>query len=200
MRFPKLILTAAVAVALTMVGATGCSSNDPESTVDPSKPYNDADVTFATDMIQHHAQALQMVDLTLGKHLDPQVAALAEEIRSAQTPQIERMVGFLNRWDKQPIPETARDHANAHGDGGPHIDGDMPGVMSVQDMKALEAAKGPDFKTKWLTMMIEHHQGAIEMAVAEKNDGEDKKATVLASDIVTSQQAQVKTMQGLLAP
>lgn len=200
MRFPKLILTAAVAVALTMVVATGCSSSDPASTVDPSKPYNDADVTFATGMIQHHAQALQMVDLTLGKDLDPKVAALAEEIRSAQTPEIEQMVSFLNRWDRQPIPETSRDHANAHDDGDAHVDTSMPGMMPAKAMKALEAAKGADWEAKWLTMMIEHHLGAIELAAAEKRDGEDKKATALASDIVTSQQAQVKTMQGLLAP
>lgn len=179
---------------------TGCSNSDAESTVDPSKPYNAADVTVATDMIQHHAQALQMVDLTLGKDLDPKVATLAEEIRSAQTPEIEQMVDLLGKWDKQPIPETSRDHANAHGDGHADMDTSMPGMVSAQDMKALEAAKGADFQAKWPTMMIEHHQGAIEMASTEKHDGEDKKGTALANDIVTAQQAQVTTMQGLLAP
>lgn len=179
---------------------TGCSNSDAESTVDPSKPYNAADVTVATDMIQHHAQALQMVDLTLGKDLDPKVATLAEEIRSPQTPEIEQMVDLLGKWDKQPIPETSRDHANAHGDGHADMDTSMPGMVSAQDMKALEAAKGADFQAKWPTMMIEHHQGAIEMASTEKHDGEDKKGTALANDIVTAQQAQVTTMQGLLAP
>lgn len=200
MRFPRLILTAVVALTLTLAMA-GCSSNDPESKIDASKPYNDADVTFATDMIQHHAQALQMVDLTLGKDLDPKVAALAEDIRSAQTPEIEQMVVLLHRWDRQPIPETSRDHANAHGDGGARGgvgDADMPGMMSSSDLKALEAAKGADFEKKWLQMMVEHHHGAIEMASTEKDDGEDKKARAMAAGIVTAQQAQVETMRGLL--
>jgi uncharacterized protein (DUF305 family) len=195
-RFPRTILMTAV-VALTLALA-GCSNSDPESTVDPSKPYNDADVTFATDMIQHHAQALQMIDLTLGKDLDPKVATLADVIRSDQTPEIERMVDLLNEWDKQPIPATLRDHANAHGDGHVEADTSMPGMATDADMAALEKATGADFETKWLTMMIEHHQGAIEMASTEKDQGEDKRATALAADIVTSQREQVNTMQGIL--
>jgi uncharacterized protein (DUF305 family) len=194
MRFPNLLLTATAVVALSV---TGCSNND-DSAADLSKPYNDADVTFATDMIQHHAQALQMIDLTLGKDLDPKVAALADQIRSEQTPEIERMVDLLNEWDKQPIPATSRDHANAHGDGHVETNTSMPGMMTDKDMDALEAANGAKFDTRWLTMMIEHHQGAIEMASTERENGEAKAATALAAQIVTSQRDQVDTMQRLL--
>jgi len=42
-------------------------------------------------MIQHHAQALSMVDLTMDRRLDPEVQALADDIRAAQAPEIERM-------------------------------------------------------------------------------------------------------------
>lgn len=196
MRFPRTaLIAAAVAIALTMV--SGCSNSDPKSTVEVSKPYNDADVSFATDMIQHHAQALQMVDLCLGRDLDPKIAALADEIRTEQTPEIEQMVDLLNRWDKQPIPATSRDHANAHGGGDAHTDLSMPGMMSNNDMKALEAAPGDDFEAMWVAVMIEHHQGAIEMASTEASDGEDKKAKALAAAMVASQQTQPKMMQEL---
>lgn len=57
-------MIATVAVALTIASF---ANSDPAPTVDSSKPYNDADVAFATDMIQHHAQAVQMVDLALGR-------------------------------------------------------------------------------------------------------------------------------------
>jgi uncharacterized protein (DUF305 family) len=64
-------------------------------------------------------------------------------------------------------------------------------------MDALEAANGAKFDTRWLTMMIEHHQGAIEMASTEREHGEAKAAAALAQ-IVTSQRDQVDTMQRLL--
>ena len=195
MHFPKLIHTALLALVLTV---TGCSNSNPESGVDSSQAYNDTDVTFATDMIKHHAQALEMVDLTMDHKLDPTVAALAEEIRFAQAPEVEQMVGFLNKWDYQPIPETSRDHANAHGDGDMEMDASMPGMMSSEDMEALEETKNPEFQTRWLEMMIQHHEGAIEMASTEADDGEDKAAVALAEDIIRTQGDQVKTMQNLV--
>src|SRR5688572_7498836 len=81
------------ALALTLAlagGVTACGddTNDTAGTTELSTTeHNDADVTFATDMIQHHAQALSMVDLTLDRPLDPGVQALAEDIRAAQGPE-----------------------------------------------------------------------------------------------------------------
>lgn len=77
-------------------------------------------------MIQHHAQALAMVDLPVGRQLDPQVQQVAEDIREAEGPEIEQMAGWLTDRDG-PIPETMRDHAKAHGEGDVEMDSDMPG-------------------------------------------------------------------------
>ena len=57
MSFPRTVTASVVAL---MFAVTGCSSDEPKptSTVEAAKPYNDADIAFATDMIQHHAQAL----------------------------------------------------------------------------------------------------------------------------------------------
>lgn len=194
----------AAAVALTFA-VTSCSSSEsqPTSTVEAAKPYNDADVAFATNMIQHHAQALQMVDLTMGRTLSPKVAALAEDIRMAQAPEIEQLVDLLDEWDHQPIPETSRDHANAHGDGdgdgAVEMDTKMPGMMSGEEMEELKATRGAAFESTWLTAMIEHHQGAIKMATTEKDQGEDNKAKALAEDIVGAQGDQVEAMETLEA-
>ena len=198
MRFPRTLTAAAVALTFAV---SGCSSTEsrPKSTIDAAKPYNDADIAFATDMIQHHAQALEMVDMTMDRKLDPKVTALVEDIRIARAPEIEQMVDLLDEWDGQPIPETTRDHANAHGDTGMEMDTTLPGMMSTDDMEALEATRGAEFQARWLTTMIEHHQGAMEMAMTEKDQGEDKKARALAEDIVESQDDQVKTMRTLEA-
>ena len=159
--------------------------------------FNDADVAFASDMIQHHAQALAMVDMTMGRRLDPDVQQLAEDIREAQGPEIEQMTDWLTDWD-QPIPETLRDHSNAHGEGGMEMDPDMPGMMSAEEMSDLEAAQGDEFQQMWLEMMIEHHEGAIEMAQTERSDGEFGRAVELAEQIESAQQDEISTMQNLL--
>ena len=138
-----------------------------------------------------------MLDLTMDRKLDPKVAVLGEEIGMAQAPEIEQMVDPVNEWDNQPIPETRRGHANAHGDGAVGMDTTMPGVMSGKEMEALESTRGAEFESKWLTVTIEHHQGAIEVASTEKDQGEDKEAKALAEDIVEAQGDQVETMETL---
>jgi uncharacterized protein (DUF305 family) len=76
----------ALALGLTLT-LSACGSDDNANDTSTSQvsttKHNDADVDFASDMLQHHAQALSMVDLTLDRPLDPQVHQLAEQIREA---------------------------------------------------------------------------------------------------------------------
>lgn len=195
MRYTRPLAAAAAALALTL---TGCSSSG--SSAD-GKGFNDADVDFTTDMIQHHAQALSMVDLTMGRELDPEMVELTEQIRAAQAPEIEKMVDWLEDWD-QPVPETSRDHANAHAEdhgAGDAMDEDMPGMMSAEEMTALENAPESDFEELWLQMMIEHHQGAVEMAETQVEDGESAQAVKLAEEIIEAQAEEISQMQDMLA-
>jgi uncharacterized protein (DUF305 family) len=190
MRFPRALAAVATALVLAL---SACSSDQPSG----GRAFNDADVDFAGDMIQHHAQALSMVDLTMGRDLSPEVTDLAENIRAAQAPEIETMVDWLEEWDR-PVPETSRDHANAHdGDGG-GMDTDMPGMMSAEQMAALEDASDEEFEQLWLTMMVEHHQGAVAMAEQVLEDGEHQQTAALAEDIVEAQRAEIDQMQELL--
>jgi uncharacterized protein (DUF305 family) len=194
MRYSRILAAAAAALTLTLAG---CSASESDAS---GKGYNDADVDFASDMIQHHAQALEMVDLTLGRELDPEVAALTDQIRAAQAPEIEKMADWLEEWEA-PVPETSRDHANAHAEdhgASAELDTDMPGMMSAEDMEALEKASGDEFQTMWLEMMIDHHEGAVEMAETEVEEGESDKAISLAEDIISAQEKEIATMQDLL--
>lgn len=196
----KKYLTALLLTLCTSLVLAGCSNNRNDahdSAIPESAAFNQADVDFATDMIQHHAQALSMVDLTDGRTLTAKTKELTEAIREAQGPEIETMVDWLNDWD-QPVPETMRDHANAH-DPDMEMDTDMPGMQSAEQMAELEAAQGEAFERMWLEMMIEHHQGAIEMAKTEQSDGEDKAAIELAGGIVTAQTTEIAAMEELLA-
>lgn len=192
-----------LAVLLGVLVLAACGGGGGDDTAaggsgDPSG-HNAADVEFASEMIPHHAQALSMVDLTLGRDLSPEVAALAEEIRAAQAPEIEQMADWLVAWD-EPVPETMRDHANAHapeGHGGGHSD--MPGMASEEEMAALEAAQGEEFEELFLEMMVAHHEGAVEMAEREVAEGQHGPAIDLAREIGGAQHAEIERMEALLA-
>ena len=80
-----------------------------------------------------------------------------------------------------------------HGTGG-----SMPGMMSPEQMNHMSQARGAQFDRLFLDMMIQHHEGAIEMAQAELNDGENSEATQLAQKIITDQQAEISQMKALL--
>jgi uncharacterized protein (DUF305 family) len=197
-----------LAVGLLLTGCGDDADSGGSESAESRTDHNAADVAFASDMIQHHAQALAMVDLTVERALEPEVQALAEAIRAAQGPEIETMSDWLTEWG-EPVPATVRDHVNAEDDhGGEHGDDggdgddtgmDMPGMMTGEQMDELAAAADADFQALFLEMMIEHHEGAIEMARTEQDDGRYPPAVSLAAQIETAQAAEIETMQGLLS-
>lgn len=195
-------LTLALGAGLT---ACGDGTSDADATAEVSTTeHNDADVAFATNMITHHAQALSMVDLTVKRDLDPEVRALAEDVRDAQGPEIETMADWLTKWGED-VPATMRDHVNSGHDMGDMSDtmddmghDDMPGMMSADEMNELEDAPDSEFQDMWLQMMVEHHEGAIEMAKTEQADGQFKDAVDLAGQIVDAQKQEIETMKDVL--
>ena len=200
---------AGLAVLLT-VSACGGSEVATEPQKLSETEHNKADVAFATDMIQHHAQAMSMVDLTMDRKLDPEVQELADAIRAAQSPEIETMSSWLQEWGEE-VPSTMRDHVNGghEGHGGDDedssmsdsmegMDSDMPGMMSGEDMDALENASDAEFQDMWLEMMVEHHEGAVEMSETEQDEGRFKPAVDLAGTIIESQSTEIDTMEKLL--
>lgn len=207
MRKKTIALTAlAIAGTLTLAGCGGSTASHSgmsgmESTSTPTSTgstaamsdFNDADVTFATGMIPHHRQAVEMAKLAGTRAKSPQVKALAMQIMNAQDPEIRTMSNWLTTWGK-PVPS---DHSSMSG-----MDmsssGSMPGMMSGADMDKLKKATGADFDQMFLTMMIAHHQGAIEMANTEKSSGMNADAIALAQQIEEAQTTEITTMQGLL--
>jgi uncharacterized protein (DUF305 family) len=164
----------------------------PSATVPATGDFNAADVTFATNMIPHHQQALEMAEFAATKAANAQVKELAGRIQKAQDPEIATMSGWLREWG-QPVP-------TASGSGGHAGTGHsgMPGMMSDQEMKDLMAASGADVDRMFLQMMVRHHQGAIEMALTEQQRGKYPDAKKLAEKIAADQTAEINEMQDLL--
>jgi uncharacterized protein (DUF305 family) len=199
MRRRALTIGAAALAALLTVTACSSSGNQsatsamssagssaPSTSAPATSAHNQADVTFAQNMIPHHQQAIQMSDIILGKQgIDPRVVQLANQIKAAQGPEIQQMQSWLSQWG-QPTMSMAPGML-------------MPGMLPDQDMTALQNAQGVDASKQFLTGMIQHHQGAIAMAQDEIKSGQYPPAVALAHSIATTQQQEITTMQSILA-
>lgn len=173
-------------------GTPKTSSAPDSSTGTPaSGEHNDADVAFATGMVPHHSQAVEMADLASTRASSPQVKALAEQIKAAQGPQITQMSGWLTGWGAK-VP------ADGMGSMDMGDDTSMNGMMSETDMKSLASASGSEFDTAFLTGMVAHHRGALEMAKTEARSGANAEAKKLAQAITQSQTREITQMQTML--
>jgi uncharacterized protein (DUF305 family) len=171
----------------------GTSSSDDQSAEDGAA-FNDADVMFAQMMIPHHEQAIEMSDVILGKEgVDSEITDLATQIKEAQGPEIEQLSTWLDEWGaEQPDDSMDMDHGSMGDDS-------MGGMMSEEDMQALEDAEGAEAGRLFLEQMIVHHEGAIEMAQTEVGDGAHDGAVEMAGAIIDGQSSEIQTMEGLLA-
>ena len=161
------------------------STAAPSSAATPAGEFNDADVTFATQMIPHHQQALQMASMAGYQATTPEVKQLATAIQAAQDPEIKLMSGWLTKWGK-PVPSPQH---------GGHGTGEMPGMVTEDDLHELGEQKGSMFDRMWILMMIKHHQGAVTMAKTEQTTGKDPAAIALAKKIETDQTREIAAMK-----
>ena len=156
------------------------------------KAKNEADVEFATMMIPHHAQAVAMADIALKQAADPKVKALAQRIKAAQGPEVERMSGWLTGWGER-VPGTSGGHDM------PGMGAQTGGMMSAQEMTNLGKATGSAFDRMCLQMMVRHHKGAVEVAKTELAQGTNPESKELAQSIMDSQSAEIAEINSILA-
>lgn len=175
------ILAASLTLSACTITGTGMGGY---GSSDQSTDTNMADSAFTMMMIPHHEQAIEMADLVLAKDgVDQRVLDLAQQIKAAQAPEIELMQGWLDEWGFGSM------------DGMDHSDG----MMSDDDMSALEDATGAEASRLFLTQMIEHHEGAIDMAQTTIDNGTNPDVRALCERIISSQAAEIETMKDILA-
>ncbi|MDX2192483.1 MAG: DUF305 domain-containing protein [Gemmatimonadales bacterium] len=161
-------------------------------------PFTPADVAFMSGMIHHHAQAILMAKWAASHGASPTVRTLAGRIDVSQTDEIE----FMQRWlaeRKQPVPDGRSDeHAHHMG----HASGPMmPGMLTPEQLKALDAAQGKAFDELFLKFMIQHHQGALSMLEAlfsAPGAGNDGQVFKFASDVEADQSTEIQRMTSML--
>lgn len=195
---PKTSSTAAGLFAATVLLASPAAAQFPGSTI--AMPPNAADVEFMTGMIPHHAQAVLIAGWAVERTSQPSVKVLSQRIIVAQKDEIAMMQLWLQDR-KQPVPAAdATHHVMVH-EGTEHRML-MPGMLSDEELRRLQAASGPEFDRLYLAFMIRHHEGALTMVeTLFKAYGAAQDETVFrfASDVFADQTTEIDRMQQMLA-
>jgi uncharacterized protein (DUF305 family) len=173
----------------------------------PLRPPAQADVEFMQGMIVHHSQAVEMTDLLRTRTSTKALHLLGKRISISQSDEIEYMKQWL-RERGQPVAAPGGQMMHHM----PGMDmskmnmasGDtalMPGMLSPNQMKALAKARGRAFDILFLTGMIQHHTGALDMVedlFAIPGAGQDNVLFDFATDIDNTQRAEINIMKGML--
>ena len=156
--------------------------------------FTDGDVKFMQGMIHHHSQALVMVTMIATHTRTPELSAMGQKIQLSQSGEIQSMKEWLT-VRKQSTPMimadgTVMDHGEAP----------MPGMLTPEQMKALDAARNAKFDELFLTGMIQHHKGALKMVADLREAGGGKEPNIgdFLNEVDNDQRMEIVRMYGLL--
>ena len=152
--------------------------------------YTVADVEFMQGMIAHHAQAIYMSRLAESHGATPKLLKLANKIDQSQVAEIRIMQQWL-RSNGQTAPDTSSWRTMR-----------MSGMLTDDQIKALDAAKGAEFDRAFLEYMVQHHEGALQMVkdlFGTPRAGQEVDVNVFANDVVTVQTAEIGAMRQMLS-
>ena len=148
-----------------------------------------ADVRFMQNMIGHHAQAIKMAELAPTRGVSDALQQLARKIDISQRDEIGMMQQWL-RERQQPIP------------GDDHMHHMMPGMLTPEQFAQLSGARGREFERLFLSFMIRHHEGALQMVeelFKAEGAGQDPDIFRFATDVDADQRDEIFVMEKMLA-
>jgi uncharacterized protein (DUF305 family) len=203
---------------IAALGATACASGGsgatpgmrpgamgPEAAIARARadstrlPYTKADIDFMSGMISHHAQAIKMASWAPTHGASQALVRMAERIVVGQADEIELMQSWLG--DRlQPVPEADPAGMKMKMGDMEHVML-MPGMLSEAQMKQLDAARGVEFDRLFLTLMIQHHRGAIDMVrtlFGSQGAAQDETVFKFANEVEIDQTEEIGRMQQML--
>ena len=163
-------------------------------------PYTQADIDFMSHMIGHHAQAIVMSQMAPTHGASPAVLRLADRIINAQQDEIATMQHWLGDR-RQPVPDAKPMGMKMMMNGVEHVML-MPGMLTDEQMKQLDDARGKEFDRLFLTFMIQHHRGAVSMVqdlFGSYGAGQDEIVFKFANDVSVDQTTEIARMERMLA-
>jgi len=194
---------AACATSMQQSAQSGTQSGAPRTPAEQARadsgrmPFTAADVHFMQGMIHHHAQAVVMAGWAQTHGARPDVKTLAQRIDVAQRDEM----AFMQRWLRerhQDAPDPLEHYQMGMSMSPSEL---MPGMLTDEQMKQLDAARGPEFDRLFLTFMIQHHTGAITMVnqlFASPGAGQELYVFRFASDVNADQTTEIERMRLML--
>jgi uncharacterized protein (DUF305 family) len=173
----------------SMGSMSGMSGHD-HITIPNGALYTVGDVEFMQGMIAHHAQAIYMSRMAESHRASPRLLKLANKIDQSQVAEIRIMQDWLRR-NGQFAPDTSSWRTMT-----------MTGMLTAEQLRTLDAATGGRFDRAFLTLMIQHHEGALRMVkdlFATPRAGQDVDVNVFANDVVSVQTAEIGAMRQMLS-
>lgn len=201
-------LIAAALVVAVLIGAGAFLAGRLSAGTSAAPSSESAAAGFLRDMQVHHAQAVDMAMTIRDISADPDLRRLAYDIALGQSNQAGQMFGLLESWDLPQAsphpPMTWMSQPVLDGSSGDHghttsPDGTMPGMASDAELAELRAATGVEAERLFLTLMIAHHRGGLEMAEGVLARTTVPQVVTMANGIIVSQQADIDAMQAMLA-
>jgi len=203
---PSFIRAVALALALGSFAAPRrATAQAPISGIEQARrdsvrrPYTTADIEFMSGMIGHHAQAVKMAGWAQSHGASRSLQIFCGRIATGQTAEI----GLMQQWLKernQPVPEADARGMKMNMAGMDHYVM-MPGMLTDEQMKQLDAARGVDFDRLFLTFMMQHHRGALTMVDKLFNTpgaAQDEIVFKFANDVQADQTTEIDRMQQML--
>jgi uncharacterized protein (DUF305 family) len=163
------------------------------------RPYTAADIEFMSGMIGHHAQAVKMASWAESHGASRALQIFCGRIATGQTAEI----GLMQQWLRernQPVPEADARGMKMDMPGMDHYTL-MPGMLTDEQMKQLDAARGVEFDRLFLMYMMQHHRGALEMVDKLFNTpgaAQDEIVFKFANDVQADQNTEIDRMQQML--
>ena len=160
---------------LLLAVATGCGGT---STGESTAASRASDVAFVTELMHRDAALLNLLDLGLGRPLDPAVVAATEQLRIDATARIETAAEQLESWGEK-VPKTVRDHAFEHSSDGHDIP-TLDGMPTGEDLERLGRVPRPGFESAFVELLGSSLETTRELASDLEADA--KPVATLAQD------------------
>lgn len=148
------------------------------------------DLMFAEMMIPHHDQAIVMGEIALENSTNDEVRDLAQRIVDGQGTEVLIMQAWL---DEAGVSSGGRGMGHSMDDHNMM----MGGMATDGEMAELRTLGSPEFDLAFVTMMIEHHEGALMMVQMIVNSP-TAEARELAQDIIEVQNAEIDEMKAMM--
>lgn len=154
----------------TVTAATGACRND-DNLTGPAASVEEQRA-FIDGIVPHHQTASMMADEAIVKTVRQGLRTMAQTMKTDQNREIEQYKDI-----RQQILGSE----------------DTPAAMMMQPIPA-----GPDFDRQWLMMMIDHHQGAIDMSTLAHGSNVRSTLDSLAHHTIEEQKKEQQDMRDSL--